>query len=181
LAGIEAKLVACQQRLSRLAHQILPAGEKAFAPDLVQEAFRAACLRAQLIESMTSEEAYVWLTVTIRNQAKNHYRAARRLKRCRDHDRRLCDDVAVAVLVDDWPGPDDWAEKTELRERIDRALASLSSQEQRTTVILHYFLGWSKAEIAEALLRGRTAVSKSLARGLQQLKKCGLISPEDLD
>jgi RNA polymerase sigma-70 factor (ECF subfamily) len=74
-----------------------------------------------------------------------------------------------AFLAADESSPSERAERNEDLLRLAEALARLP-EAQRQAVELHYLRGWSLAEVAEHLGRGKSAVAGLLHRGLDKLR-----------
>ena len=83
--------------------------------------------------------------------------------RRRQRDRR--DEAAVAAP----PGAPDGAQRLADRDEMERALGRLNL-EQRTAVVLHYYLGLSHPEIAEATGQPIGTVKSRLSRALDYLQ-----------
>jgi RNA polymerase sigma-70 factor (ECF subfamily) len=83
--------------------------------------------------------------------------------RRRQRDRR--DEAAVVAP----PGLPDDAQRLEDRDEMERALERLSV-EQRTAVVLHYYVGLSHAEVAEATGQPIGTVKSRLSRALSHLQ-----------
>jgi RNA polymerase sigma-70 factor (ECF subfamily) len=74
-----------------------------------------------------------------------------------------------AFLAADHSSPSERAERNEDLLRLAEALDGLP-EAQRQAVELHYLRGWSLAEVAEHLGRGKSAVAGLLHRGLDRLR-----------
>jgi RNA polymerase sigma-70 factor (ECF subfamily) len=74
-----------------------------------------------------------------------------------------------AFLAAEQSSPSERAERNEDLLRLAEALARLP-EAQRQAVELHYLRGWSLAEVAEHLGRGKPAVAGLLHRGLDKLR-----------
>jgi RNA polymerase sigma-70 factor (ECF subfamily) len=83
--------------------------------------------------------------------------------RRRQRDRR---DASAAVVAPDQP---DASQRAADRDEMERALERLSV-EQRTAVVLHYYLGLSHPEIAEATGQPIGTVKSRLSRALDALQ-----------
>ena len=139
-------------------------GEPSDAEDACQDAFVTALERLE--ECRRPERFGGWLMQIVRNRARN-------LRRSR-HVRATAslDEIASAV-----PGPS--AERAELRDRLERALAELPAV-QREIVLLHDLEGLRHAEIADALGMTEGASRVSLHRARTALRAAlAPIRPEE--
>lgn len=144
-----------------LAYRIL--GERGAAEDAVQDAFLNVWRRAASFEAGRGS-ARTWLLSIV------HHRAVDRLRgtagRAR-HDGSF-DDLAT-VMADDDPWRD--VETTLQREALQRGLAALP-EDQRRTIELAYFAGYTQTEIAGAMgvpvgtVKGRMRLGLHKLRGL---------------
>ncbi|HEX5503567.1 MAG TPA: sigma-70 family RNA polymerase sigma factor [Thermomicrobiales bacterium] len=144
-----------------LAYRIL--GERGAAEDAVQDAFLNVWRRAASFEAGRGS-ARTWLLSIV------HHRAIDRLRGTAGRARRdgSLDDLA-AVMADDDPWRD--VETTLQREALQRGLAALP-EDQRRTIELAYFAGYTQTEIAGAMgvpvgtVKGRMRLGLHKLRGL---------------
>lgn len=97
----------------------------------------------------------------------------RRTTLCRAFDRLRAASRHIAVSIDEQPvaagsSPDEFAELTELEERLRSAVAELPERE-RMVFSLRYFEAMTNQEIADALSITPSAVSTALSRSRQKL------------
>ena len=128
------------------------------AEDVCQDAFVLASRR--LAQCRERERFAAWLFTIVRNRAHNLRRAQRR---------RVAEPLDGVVLAsDDDPARD--AERSELRQSLERELARLTPA-QREVVLLHDLKEWTHPEIARALGISETMSRQHLfvaRRGLRQ-------------
>lgn len=91
------------------------------------------------------------------------------VRACGDQVRRRQRDRRDAATVVVPPGPRDATQRVADRDEMERALARLSV-EQRIAVVLHYYLGLSHPEIAEATGQPLGTVKSRLSRALDALQ-----------
>jgi RNA polymerase sigma-70 factor, ECF subfamily len=144
--------------------------------DLVQQTFLQAYQARDQYRGKTDEELRAWLRQIL---TRNLLHAARDYGRAkRDVGREQSLEAAVeasSVRVESWlaaeqSSPSVKAQRHEQEARLADALAGLT-EEQRQSVILHYWHDWSVAAIAESMGRTPTAVAGLLKRGLEQLRR----------
>lgn len=142
-----------------LAYRIL--NDRSAAEDVVQEAFLSIWRRAASFE-VKRGSARTWLLSIV------HHRAIDRLRGTSGRDRQgaSLDEVDRIVAVDD-PWRD--VELTLQRETLRRGLASLP-EEQRRTIELAYFGGYTQTEIANAMGVPLGTVKGRIRMGLQKLR-----------
>ncbi|MFN2420925.1 MAG: RNA polymerase sigma factor [Gemmatimonadota bacterium] len=139
-------------------------GEPSDAEDACQDAFVTALERLE--ECSRPERFGGWLMQIVRNRARN-------LRRSRNvRATASLDEIASSA-----PGPS--AERVELRDRLERALAELPAV-QREIVLLHDLEGLRHAEIADALGMTEGASRVSLHRARTALRAAlAPIRPEE--
>ena len=128
------------QRYQRPAYAVALSvtGRHEDAEDAAQESFLVALDR---LEECRSPERFAgWLMTIVRNRSKNLIRR---------ESLRETDQVPPGARSR-MPTPDKVAEASELRSRLDAALAELP-EVQREIVLLHDWEGWKHREIAERL------------------------------
>jgi RNA polymerase sigma-70 factor (ECF subfamily) len=139
-------------------------GEPFDAEDACQDAFLVALERLE--ECRRPERFGGWLMQIVRNRARN-LRRSQRVRAARPLDR----------LISTEPEPS--AERVELRDRLQRALAELPGL-QREIVLLHDLEGLRHAEIAELLDLTTGASRVSLHRARTTLRAAlAPIGPEE--
>jgi RNA polymerase sigma-70 factor (ECF subfamily) len=148
LTAFEPLVEKYRQRVWRLAYNVLRDQEEAW--DVAQEAFIRAY---QALPNFRGQSAfYTWLFRIVMNVATD--RARSRAARGRAFGtERVPEEEWDRVLVDQPPGqdaPDEMASRGEDRERIEKALATLSEQ-HRAIIVLSDLEGLSYKEIADVL------------------------------
>jgi RNA polymerase sigma-70 factor (ECF subfamily) len=145
LAAFEPLVERYRQRVYRLAYNVLRDPEEAW--DVAQDAFIRAF---QALPSFRGDSAfYTWLFRIVMNVARD--RARQHAARGRAFGTERVDETDWdRVLVDHGTAPDARATQIEERERIDRALATLS-EAHRAIIMLSDLEGLSYREIAEVL------------------------------
>jgi RNA polymerase sigma-70 factor (ECF subfamily) len=133
-------------------------GNPADAEDVCQDAFLAAL--EKLEECRDPERFAAWLLRIVRNRALN-FRERRTLREGEPLER------AAAGAGGDDPGRE--AERSELRERLAAALATLP-QSQREVVLLHDLEGWRHRDIADLLGTSEGAVRVRLLQARRSLR-----------
>ncbi|MBI2866869.1 MAG: sigma-70 family RNA polymerase sigma factor [Chloroflexi bacterium] len=135
----------------------LMTGDRALSEDLVQEAFLSAW--KGLRDFRDGRPLKPWLVRILVNKAVSHRRRSRP---------ETTFDVQSASNEAD--SPVDATEQMDNRATVQRALAALS-EEQRQTVMLHYFADLSTAEIGSVLRCEETTVRTRLHRALGNLRQ----------
>lgn len=145
LSAFEPLVDKYRQRVWRLAHNVLRDREEAW--DVAQEAFIRAY---QALGSFRGQSAfYTWLFRIVMNLAADRVR--QRAARGRAFGiERVPEEDWERVMTDQGGGPDSAAAQTEDRERITKALETLS-EDHRTIIMLSDLEGLSYREIAEVL------------------------------
>ena len=139
-------------------------GEPSDAEDACQDAFLTALERLE--ECRRPERFGGWLMQIVRNRARNLRRS-----------RNVRATVSLDEIASGAPGPS--AERVELRDRLERALAELPAV-QREIVLLHDLEGLRHAEIADALGMTEGASRVSLHRARATLRAAlAPIRPEE--
>ena len=145
------------------------------ASDVVQQAILHAHERRAQFRGGTEGEWLAWLRAILANAlaaaARRFATEARDLGRERslEADLDLSSSRLEGMLAADQSSPSERAERNEEVLRLAEALDGLP-EAQRQAVELHYLRGWSLAEVAEHLGRGKSAVAGLLHRGLEQLR-----------
>jgi RNA polymerase sigma-70 factor (ECF subfamily) len=145
LAAFEPLVAKYRQRVYRLAYNVLRDPEEAW--DVSQDAFVRAF---QALGSFRGDSAfYTWLFRIVMNVARD--RARQHAARGRAFGtERVAEADWDRALADQGPAPDTRAAEVEERERIGRALATLS-EPHRAIIMLSDLEGLSYREIAEVL------------------------------
>lgn len=145
LTAFEPLVEKYRQRVWRLAHNVLRDREEAW--DVAQDAFIRAY---QALPSFRGQSAfYTWLFRIVMNLAAD--RARQRAARGRAFGtERVPEEDWERVMTDQGVAPDSSAAQTEDRERIVKALDTLSD-DHRTIIMLSDLEGLSYREIAEVL------------------------------
>ncbi|MBA4064040.1 MAG: RNA polymerase [Isosphaera sp.] len=153
------------RRTARLvyARLYLDTGRADRAEDLVQETF----LRAfRSVGGLADPAGFrPWLLAVARTVLLDDARRAARRKRLAP----VPAEVPVSALVDGGPGPDEDAEREELRERVLAVLRSLP-EEYRLPLTLRYLGGVETDDIGSQLGLTNGAVRGRLHRGLKLLR-----------
>jgi RNA polymerase sigma-70 factor (ECF subfamily) len=145
VAAFEPLVEKYRQRVWRLAYNVLRDHEEAW--DVAQEAFIRAW---QALPNFRGQSAfYTWLFRIVMNVAAD--RARQRAARGRAFGtERVPEEEWERVIADEGVTPDERAARVEERERITKALATLSA-DHRTIIMLSDLEGLSYREIAEVL------------------------------
>ncbi|MBI1963188.1 MAG: sigma-70 family RNA polymerase sigma factor [Candidatus Rokubacteria bacterium] len=145
VAAFEPLVEKYRQRVYRLAYHVLRDGEEAW--DVAQEAFIRAW---QALPTFRGQSAfYTWLFRIAMNVAADRARQRGAQGRAFGTE-RVADEDWERTLVDQGGGPDEAAARGEQRERIARALATLS-EPHRAIIMLSDIEGLTYREIAEVL------------------------------
>ena len=114
-------------------------GELASAEDVAQEALVHAIER---IDDCRDPERFgAWLRQIVRSRARNHLRYTRV---------RRTDPLLDSTAATDGESPEQAAERSDLRDRLLDALATLT-EERREVILLHDLEGWTHVEISERM------------------------------
>lgn len=138
-------------------------------PDWAEEALQDCYLRVwQHSESYNAEkgEPIAWLIGIAR------YRALDRLQAARDAESRRCrHEQDLRDLAIPERGPEQSAVEREGLERLNRCLRGLQ-EEQRRSVLMAYYEGYSHSELAQAMDAPLGTVKAWVRRGLARLRAC---------
>lgn len=149
---------------------------KVDASDIVQQTLLQAHQALEQFRGRSSDEMAAWLRQIL---ARNLAHAARDLGReKRDINRERSLEVSLAessTCLEKWlaandTSPSQRAGKNEQVLLLADAVASLPDS-QREALILHYWQGFSLAEIGKTLDRSPAAVAGLLSRGLRKLRE----------
>ncbi len=146
-------------RLLLVAAHVTP--DPAAAEDLVQETFLQAMQRAEQWQS--GRPLLPWLSTIMRHRAVD---LARRLRHRRPTAPAELVETATALGAD----PSEAAATDELLERVEQALAALTSP-FREALVLRIVHGLEPTEIAHALGRPPATVRGQLKRGLERMRQ----------
>ncbi len=151
----------CERYRARLWRIISSVARDSDADDLAQEAIiRAYCAR-KTFRGEASFEA--WLCRIALNVAHDYHRSA--WKR-----RVLCWNAVAEESLEALPNPEGEALNREMQRRVRRSVAALPEL-QRTPIWLHYFEGFSFAEIAELEGTVESTIRSRVRAGLQKLSR----------
>lgn len=145
------------------------------ASDIVQQTLLQAHQGLKEFRGHSQGELIAWLRQilarNLANAARDLARAKRNVSRERSLEAALTDSSARldAWLAADQSSPSQQADRHEQSLRLSEALMNLP-EAQREALVLHYFQGWTVAEISGQLERSTTAVVGLLHRGLKQLR-----------
>lgn len=143
-------------------------GQPADADEVVAEAFNQAWRQADRFDS-TRGSSLPWLVTLTRSRALDFVRAGRRRARALDRASAAAPGgfaLPVSPLMDP---PDRYAEKQDLRERVQQAVAELPDA-QRRVVELAYFGGLSQSEIAAQLQAPLGTVKTRMRAAMEKLR-----------
>lgn len=134
--------------LFRLAYSCT--GDLSCCDDIVQETFVKLYFRAKPF--LTDEEKKAWLIRVAVNLSRNHVRSGYFRRRT-----EIPENIGITDERDD-------------ALALEEALKQLKT-EYRAVIYLHYYLGYTAAEIGNILHISTTAVTTRLQRGREKLKK----------
>jgi RNA polymerase sigma-70 factor (ECF subfamily) len=157
-AGLEFLVHTYQLRAIRAAYLITRDPEQ--ARDIVQAAFLRAFERIDQFD--VSQSFGPWFLRSVINDALKAVSRNRQVSLDVDFNEEEFFDFVSETASD----PEQVTESTELREAVLAAL-DLLTPEQRAIIVLHYYFGWTDAEIARRFARPRGTVRRWLhdARG----------------
>lgn len=138
-------------------------GRREDAEDAAQESFIVALERID--ECRQPERFGAWFLTIVRNRSRNLLR-----RECLREGEALPFSLASSIA-----GPDRMTERGELRDRLTRALESLSNV-QREVLLLHDLEGWKHKEIADRLEMPSGTVRSHLHYARKNMR--GLLSRE---
>jgi RNA polymerase sigma-70 factor, ECF subfamily len=152
------------------------------ASDVVQQTFLQAHQSLAEFSGRTEAELAAWLRQilarTLAHAVRDHGRDRRDVSRERSLEAAV---EASSLQLNDWlaaqqPSPSQQAQRNEQLLRLAGVLDQLP-QAQREAVVLHYWQGWTTAEIGQHLSRTPAAVAGLLKRALKALRR-HLLDPE---
>src|SRR5262245_56584675 len=144
--------------------------------DFVQQTLLEAYRGLEQFRGRTEGELAAWLRQILARQMTHAVRDLTRLRRDVTREQPLEAALAEsserleAWLVAEQSTPGERAQRNEQAVRLAAALEQLP-EAQREAVTLHYWEGWSLAQIAEHLDRTTAAVAGLLQRGLKALRQ----------
>jgi RNA polymerase sigma-70 factor (ECF subfamily) len=150
--------------------------EKLDASDVVQQTMLEAHREQQQFRGRTKPERVAWLRQILAHNLADALRGFRRAKRDVARERSIekaLDQSSArleAWLAAEQSSPSQKAMRNERMLQLAEALEALP-ETQREAVELHYWQGWSLAEIATHLGRSVPAVAGLLQRGLKKLRR----------
>jgi RNA polymerase sigma-70 factor, ECF subfamily len=131
------------------------------AEDVLQNVYTSAWRRADSFDPARGN-ALTWLIALARNAT---------IDRMRQHREAPLDEEQAAQIADDAPTPEDTAQFTEERRRLERCLETLEPT-QRSSVREAFFSGATYSELAERLHVPLGTMKSWIRRSLMQLKLC---------
>jgi RNA polymerase sigma-70 factor (ECF subfamily) len=143
--------------------------------DLVQQALLEAYRSLDQVRGRTDAERAAWLRQILAHQMAHALRDMTRGKRDVNRERSLeqaLEESSARLerwLVAEQASPAEQAQRNEEAVRVAAALEQLP-EAQREAVVLHYWQGWTLAQVAEHLGRSPAAVAGLLHRGLKALR-----------
>lgn len=145
------------------------------ASDIVQETMLAAHRAIDQFRGSTEAEMAAWLRRILANTLAHHYRDNHREKRDISREQRFHASVDASsvrlerLLSDRGESPSQHAINNENVSALSDSIGKLPEQ-KRDAIKLHYWHGWTLAQIAEHQDRSRPAVAGDIHRGLKQLR-----------
>jgi RNA polymerase sigma-70 factor (ECF subfamily) len=146
-------------------------GDRQIAEDVVQNAFIKVAERVHQFED--GRPFRPWFLRIVTNDA---LKAVTRARRHLPLDGGDDFDVPEAWLQDLNPGPEEMLDTSENRQRVWRALQQLTPN-QRTAIIMRYFLDMKNKEVARELDRSLPSVKWAVHSAKESLK--ALLQPEN--
>lgn len=141
-------------------------GSRDIAEDVLQLSFTqiwndCKTYRPDIARPMT------WMTSIVRHRSLDRIKAERRRTRVIDESV----DVEIAELASSEKGPMEYFALNQSREEIGQCMERLSAPQQRSVMLAYYF-GLSREEIAAKLDCAAGTVKSWLHRGLKRLEEC---------
>lgn len=146
------------------------------ASDIVQETMLNAHRAIEQFRGSTDAEMAGWLRKILANTLAHHHRDNHRAKRDVSRERSMHAAVDASsmrlerLLAADVDSPSRKAITKESVASLCDAIDQLP-ETKREAIKLHYWHGWTLAQIGEHQERGRSAVAGDIHRGLKQLRK----------
>ncbi len=148
-------------------------GERAQAEEVLQEVF-VTVWRVAASFDQRQGQVMTWLTSIARNRAIDSLRrrasepaTVSRFGALGDDD----DDDLLEQQASEDPGPLDLLDRASSRHALERCMDALTG-EQRSSLALAYYQGFSHAEVASHLSQPLGTVKSWVRRGLQTLRAC---------
>jgi RNA polymerase sigma-70 factor (ECF subfamily) len=163
-------------RLLAQAHVGSRPGARIDPSDLVQQTLLEAYQKRDQFRGTNDAERAGWLRMILARNIADAMRAQGRLKRDvsreRSLERKLAESSARlgAWLAAEGPSPSELAQRDEQAIRLADALSHLSA-DQREALVLHYWQGYTLAEVCAQLQRTPGSVAGLLKRGLKNLRQ----------
>jgi RNA polymerase sigma factor (sigma-70 family) len=148
----------CSRVFAVIVRMIHDRGE---AEDVLQNVYTNAWRRADSFDPERGS-AMTWLITLARNAT---------IDRMRQHREATLDEEQAAEIADDAPTPEDVAQFTEERRRLELCLEALEPT-QRSAVREAFFSGATYSELAERLRVPLGTMKSWIRRSLMQLKLC---------
>jgi RNA polymerase sigma-70 factor (ECF subfamily) len=144
--------------------------------DIVQQTLLEAHQQEKAFRGQTDGQKAAWLRRILAHNLADAMRGFRRAKRDISQERSL--QAALdqsSVKLEGWiaagqSSPSHQAVKNEQILEVAKVLQALP-ESQRVAIELHYWHGWTSAEIAEHLDRSPIAIAGLLQRGLKRLRE----------
>lgn len=108
-----------------------------------------------------------WMTTIVRHRAFDRLKADHRRQRVIDESV----EIEIDALIAGESGPMEHAVLDNAREELDQCMERLSQSQQRS-VMLAYYYGFSREEIAQKLGGTAGTIKSWLHRGLKRLEEC---------
>jgi len=149
---------------------------KVDASDIVQQTLLDAHIALPNFRGANEAELRGWLRTILSNNLLNAVRGLRAQKRDARREVSLAQQIEQSsvhlegFLASDRSSPSQGAMRNERAERLSQALSELP-EDQRLTVILKHFHGWTLLEIADHMQRSQGSVAGLLKRGLERLRE----------
>ncbi len=163
-------------RLARLVslHKDSRLTARAESADVLQEVFLDATQQISNYLRQPDVEFYVWLrSLTMQRLAKFHRFHLQAQRRAVSRERSLPERSSVMLaqrLFAQVPTPSEHLKKEESRQRLQRALDSLSETD-REVILMRHFEGLSNREVAQTLQIKETAATMRYGRALIRLRE----------
>lgn len=138
-------------------------GDRAEAEEVLQEVFTAVWRKAAQYDALQGS-VMSWLAITARNRAIDRLRA-------RPARSTLSTLDLAAEVADTGPSPDQQAEASSDRERLDGCLEQLEPR-RRSLIREAFFSGFTYEELATRTQAPLGSIKSWIRRGLAQLRTC---------
>lgn len=172
IAGLETLVREYQVRAARTAYLIVRDG--ALAEDIVQDAFVRVSEHIDQFDALRPFGP--WFLRIVANGA---VKLATERERYASLETEMSEGIPlIDLLADPSPGPQELAERAEIRQAIVAAIEKLSPA-QRSAIVLRYYLGLNETEMADTLARPPGTIKSRLNAARQRLRK--LLRPLGLE